>query len=55
MTPASGTSARLGMLFAMHLDLGLRRLGLGFLARRLRAPGPGGPLAGLHVVPVVPR
>jgi len=37
VTPASGTTACLGMLFAMYLDLGFRRLGLGLLARPLVA------------------
>ena len=37
VTPASGTTACLGMLFAMYLDLGFRRLGLGLFARPLVA------------------
>jgi SAM-dependent methyltransferase len=37
VTPASGTTACLGMLFAMYLDLGFRRVGLGFAARPLVA------------------
>jgi hypothetical protein len=37
VTPASGTTACLGMLFAMYLDLGFRRVGLGFTARPLVA------------------
>ena len=37
MTPASGTTACLGMLFAMYLDLGFRRVRLGALARPLVA------------------
>ena len=37
VTPASGTTACLGMLFAMYLDLGFRRVGLGALARPLVA------------------
>jgi hypothetical protein len=34
---ASGTTACLGMLMAMYLDLGLCRVGLGFVARPLVA------------------
>jgi SAM-dependent methyltransferase len=37
VTPASGTTACLGMLLAMYLDLGFRRAGLGVLARPLVA------------------
>ena len=37
VTPASGTTACLGMLFAMYVDLGLRRIGLGFVARPIVA------------------
>jgi SAM-dependent methyltransferase len=37
VTPASGTTACLGMLLAMYLDLGFRRAGLGALARPLVA------------------
>jgi SAM-dependent methyltransferase len=37
VTPASGTTACLGMLFAMYLDLGFRRVGLGFAAKPLVA------------------
>ena len=37
VTPASGTTACLGMLFAMYLDLGFRRIHLGALARPLVA------------------
>ena len=37
VTPASGTTACLGMLFAMYLDLGFRRIGLGLAARPLVA------------------
>jgi hypothetical protein len=37
VTPGAGTSACLGMLFAMYLDLGFRRVGLGFVARPLIA------------------
>jgi SAM-dependent methyltransferase len=37
VTPSSGTTACLGMLFAMYLDLGFRRVGLGVLARPLVA------------------
>lgn len=37
VTPASGTTACLGMLIAMYLDLGLRRAGIGALARPLVA------------------
>jgi SAM-dependent methyltransferase len=37
VTPASGTTACLGMLVAMYLDLGLRRVGLGFVAKPLVA------------------
>ena len=37
VTPASGTTACLGMLFAMYLDLGFRRVGLGAVARPLVA------------------
>ena len=33
MTPASGTTACLGMLFATYLDLGFRRVRLGAVAR----------------------
>lgn len=35
VTPASGTTACLGMLVAMYLDLGFRRVGLGFAAKPL--------------------
>jgi SAM-dependent methyltransferase len=37
VTPASGTTACLGMLVAMYLDLGFRRVGLGALAKPLVA------------------
>lgn len=37
VTPASGTTACLGMLVAMYLDLGFRRVGLGFAAKPLVA------------------
>jgi len=37
VTPGAGTTACLGMLFAMYLDLGFRRVGLGFVARPLVA------------------
>ena len=37
VTPASGTTSCLGMLFAMYLDLSFRRLHLGALARPLVA------------------
>jgi SAM-dependent methyltransferase len=37
VTPASGTTACLGMLVAMYLDLGFRRVGLGVLAKPLVA------------------
>jgi SAM-dependent methyltransferase len=37
VTPASGTTACLGMLVAMYLDLGFRRVGLGFFAKPLVA------------------
>ena len=37
VTPASGTTACLGMLIAMYLDLGFRRAGLGLAARPLVA------------------
>jgi SAM-dependent methyltransferase len=37
VTPASGTTACLGMLIAMYLDLGFRRVGLGVAARPLVA------------------
>lgn len=37
VTPASGTTACLGMLFAMYLDPGLRRVWLGALAQPLFA------------------
>ena len=37
VTPASGTTACLGMLFAMYLDLGFRRVRLGAVARPLVA------------------
>jgi ubiquinone/menaquinone biosynthesis C-methylase UbiE len=37
VTPASGTTACLGMLVAMYLDLGFRRVGLGALAKPLIA------------------
>lgn len=37
VTPASGTTACLGMLFAMYLDLGFRRVGLGAVARPIVA------------------
>lgn len=37
VSPASGTTACLGMLFAMYLDLGFRRVRLGALARPLVA------------------
>jgi SAM-dependent methyltransferase len=37
VTPASGTTACLGMLFAIYLDLGFRRIGLGPAARPLIA------------------
>ncbi len=37
VTPASGTTACLGMLLSMYLDLMFRRVGLGFAARPLVA------------------
>lgn len=37
VTPASGTTACLGMLVAMYLHLGFRRIGLGFAAKPLVA------------------
>jgi SAM-dependent methyltransferase len=37
VTPASGTTACLGMLVSMYLDLGFRRVGLGFVAKPLVA------------------
>ncbi len=37
VTPASGTTACLGMLFAMYLDLGFRRIGLRGVVRPLIA------------------
>ena len=37
VTPGAGTTACLGMLFAMHLDLGFRRVGLGAVAKPLIA------------------
>src|SRR5262249_46578905 len=37
VAPASGTTACLGMLIAMYLDLGFRRVGLGLVARPLVA------------------
>jgi SAM-dependent methyltransferase len=37
VTPASGTTACLGMLLAMYLDLAFRRVGLGVVARPLVA------------------
>ena len=37
VTPGAGTTACLGMLFAMYLDLGFRRVGLGSVARPLIA------------------
>jgi SAM-dependent methyltransferase len=37
VTPASGTTACLGMLISIYLDLGFRRIGLGFAARPLVA------------------
>ena len=37
VTPASGTTACLGMLLAMYLDIGLRRVGLRFVAKPLIA------------------
>jgi hypothetical protein len=37
VTPASGTTACLGMLFAMYLDLGLHRIGLRGVAHPLIA------------------
>lgn len=37
VTPASGTTACLGMLVAMYLDLGFSRVGLGFAAKPLVA------------------
>ena len=37
VTPGAGTTACLGMLFAMYLDLGFHRVGLGFVARPLIA------------------
>jgi SAM-dependent methyltransferase len=37
VTPASGTTACLGMLVAMYLDIGFRRVGLGFAAKPLIA------------------
>jgi len=37
VTPASGTTACLGMLISIYLDLGFRRIGLGFVARPLVA------------------
>ncbi len=37
VTPASGTTACLGMLISIYLDLGFRHIGLGFAARPLVA------------------
>ena len=37
VTPASGTTACLGMLVAMYLDIGIRRVGLGFAVKPLVA------------------
>lgn len=37
VTPASGTTACLGMLVAMYLDLGLNRVGLGFVGKPIVA------------------
>jgi SAM-dependent methyltransferase len=37
VTPASGTTACLGMIASLYLDLALRRLSLGFVARPLIA------------------
>lgn len=37
VTPASGTTACLGMLVAMYLDIGFRHLGLGLVAKPLIA------------------
>jgi SAM-dependent methyltransferase len=37
VTPASGTTACLGMLISMYLDLGFRRVGLGLAAKPLIA------------------
>ena len=37
VTPSSGTTACLGMLISIYLDLGFRRIGLGFAARPIIA------------------
>jgi len=71
VTPASGTTACLGMLLAMYLDPAFRRLGLlarplvvalylgagavDRLSSRLREPGAGVLFAKYHVVAEVPR
>jgi hypothetical protein len=47
VTPASGTTACLGMLVSIHLSLGFRRIG--------RPPGRGGLFASFHVVPETSR
>jgi hypothetical protein len=62
VTPASGTTACLGMLVAMDLDNGIRRVGLGFAAKSidarsaaLREPAPTSRFANVHVVAEAPR
>ena len=68
MTPASGTTACLGMLLSMYLDLTFRHIRLGggrplvaditaidSSSMRLRETGPGTLFANFHVVARVPR